>query len=568
MTLTLALLTLLAGATICGGLSRGLATRQLGLVAVVACAVAAGIVVSGAAPSGEAAPVVLLILGDAVFSVSPGFAPGERALALALLGGGAAATLAVATAIAPGVRGFGSLFTWALLCLSGALLSLGAPITSFIQPLAWATVALSGYGALWASGAARAAGPAPIGPTLGLLASVLLTGALVTGGPALLRSELPGVPATLCGLLAVLALGGCPPLLAAQSEAEEGPAPLGALIFGLCAPASALGWLLRSTSALPILPSGWATTLGLVGSLGALACAAGALGPRRLRPILSWSAGFQAALVVATAGLAGPLGALAGPALLLNLMLSSVVGATAAVLLERTTGSDDYTLSQSAPRIVGPLWVGGAAAALGLPPLWGFWGRFWQLEAALEQQPWLLAPLLAGSVLLALALAAPLGGLWRRAQPGERAAWGSIVPGGLSLAPLLMLGVAPGLAWQGWLETLRFAPLEPPLDGSLAVIGAGLTLLLLVALVAGGVPARSAPYDPDETPTRLGPEALSATLRPLAGLGRPAALFGGAWATLLRLSGLLRLLIGPFEQRYYLLGVLAALITIMLLMAL
>src|SRR5687768_2535376 len=126
MTLLLAFATLLIGAALCFGLSRAAPTRALGLLAAAACLAAGGLALLGPMPAAGAAPWPLLTLGEATFSLSAGLAAAERTIAATLLGGGAAALLALAGAIAGPVRGFGAIFGWALLCLMGALLSLAA----------------------------------------------------------------------------------------------------------------------------------------------------------------------------------------------------------------------------------------------------------------------------------------------------------------------------------------------------------------------------------------------------------------------------------------------------------
>lgn len=562
---------LLLGAALCFGLSRALPTRLVGAAAAVLCWTAIAPTLAGAPPE-PAATVNLLTLGGASFSLAPWLPALERGVAVALLAGAGATFLALAGAVAAGLRGFGALFGWALLCVAAALLSLAAPPFSLLQPFAWAVLAITGYGALRASGAEVATQTPPVGLTFGLLASALLAVALLGAGPALAGEALPFGPAAAAGLLAALGLGAFPPLLTGREEAVAGPAPLGALMFGLAAPAAGLGWLLRAAAALPVLPTSWSIVVALVGAVGALACGAGAVGERRLRPILAWSAGAQASLVVAAAGLGGPLGAVAGPGLLTALMLSAVLCACAALSFERATGTDDYTeTSEDAPPAAALIWAAGGAASLGLPPLWGFWGRLWLLEEALQQQPWLVAPLLAGSVLLALALAAALAGLWAAAASAERgkAAWAAWIPALIALTPLAVLGAAPGLAWDFWLQAVPFAPPAAPNDQQAppAALAAGALLALLILLLMRTTPVRTVKREPDEDVVRLAPDTLGQTLRPLAWLANPAPLLRGFWGLLERSSELLRVVVGLFEQRYYLLGVLAALITIMLLMA-
>jgi formate hydrogenlyase subunit 3/multisubunit Na+/H+ antiporter MnhD subunit len=563
-----ALIILLGAAALCLGLGRAAPTRLIGLGAALA-ALAAALV--ALAPTTPAEPVELLQLYATSLSLTPQLGAGEQAIAAALLGGGGVALLALAGAIVPAVRGFGAIFAWALLALAAALLSLGAPPLSLAQPLAWAVLAIAGYAAVRASGAAGASEAPPLGLIAGLLASALLAGGLLANGGAGSAGELPAWPAALCGLIAALALAGSPPLVGARAEAALAPAALGALIYGLAAPAAALSWLLRSVAALPLVPQSWALSLGLLGGLGALACGAGALGERRLRALLSWVVAGQIAGVVAAAGLAGPLAALAGPGLLLALMLSVTVSAGAAALFERTTGSDNYSEGGSGGQpLVGALWALGALGLLGLPPLWGLWPRLWLLQAAAEEQPWLLAPMLAGLGLTLLALLAPLGRLWTTGGTAPaRVAWSDLAPAALAGLPLLILGLAPGLAWEDWLSQIAFAPDALPLGAGalMTALMAGLTLAGLGLALARARPARTFSHDPDEQPVALAPEALGTALRPLAWLGDLAPALRALWAGLTRVSQGLRLLMALFEQRYYLLGVLGALIVIMLLMA-
>lgn len=566
-----ALASLLLAAAVCFAVGRVAPARQIGLGAAALALIAAAMVALAPAAEAEAPPVTVLALSGATFTLSPSLGAGERAIAVALLGGGSAALLALAGAIARGVRGFGALFAWALVTLAAALLSLMAPPLSLAQPLAWSGLTIAGYASLRASGAVAAETP-PLGPTFGLLASALLAGGLVAAGEQIDAGALPAWPAALCGLVAALGIAGSPPLAGARNDATAAPAPLGGLIYGLAAPAAGLGWLLRGVAALPDLPAGWSVALGLIGALGALACAAGALGVRGLRALLAWVTAGMSSAVVAAAGLEGPLAAIAGPGLLVATMLAATLGAAGAASLARTTGSDDYTDGgAAAPRAAGALWALAAAAALGLPPLWGFWPRLWLLQAAQEQQPWLLAPLLAAGALTALALLAPLARLWgeQGAARALGAAWADLGPATLAGLPLLALGLAPGLAWAGWLAGVPGAPAEPPftLTAQVAAAAAGLALVALAAGVALARPDRTLPRDPDEEPVRLAPDALGAALRPLAWLASPEPLLRRIWRVLQRASEGLHFVMGLFEQRYYLLGVLAALLTIMLLMA-
>ncbi|NTV62218.1 MAG: hypothetical protein HGA65_01605 [Oscillochloris sp.] len=549
------------------------ATRRLGLAAAGGCGVAGLLLV--------AAPNVLpdlvfptYMVGAASFDVVGRLSSGDTVVALALLWGGAMALVSLAAAIAPAVRGFGAIFGWACLAMVAALLGLAAPPLSMLTPVVWAVAVMASYASLRASGAPSQSEALPRGLSLGLLASGLLLGGLLGARAALAQGQLPAPGVALALLLAVLAITGAAPLGMARDEAVAAPAPLGALIYGLVMPVLGLGYLLRLVAILPQMPTSWAVALVFVGSIGTLASVAGAYGERHLRVLLGWVSGAQASLIVVAAGLSGALAALAGPALLINLMLSTIAGAAAAVDLERNTGSDAFAEAELGPRLdlSGLLWALAGLAAVGLPPLWGFWGRRWLFEAVLTQMPWALPPLIAGSGLLVLVLLMPLARFWPAPDPRSRpAAPGFLDPlaGALSLVPLLIIGVAPQLAWSLWMQggAVALAALPVGLGEQAAAIGVGLVVLALVLGIARLPVARQIALSPEEQPVQLAADALGRSLRPLAWLGRADALLAAIWSGLLRLSHWLQVIMSVFEQRYYLLGVLIALLTVMLLMA-
>ncbi|NNJ12839.1 hypothetical protein EKD04_021160 [Chloroflexales bacterium ZM16-3] len=564
---------LLIVAAACFGLSRVVATRLLGLGAAAACVVGGLLLLAAPAVFPDLAFPTFSV-GSASFDLAGRLSPGDLALAVALLWGGAMALAALAAAIAPTVRNFGAIFGWACLAIVATLLGHAASPLSMITPLAWSIGTLASYAALRASGALGQSEAMPRGLALGLLASGLLLGALLGARAAISQGELPAPGIAIALLLAALAMAGAAPFGMARDEAVEAPAPLGALIYGLVMPTLGVGYLLRLVASLPILPTPWATTLVAFGAVGALASAAGAYGEGRLRPLLGWVAGAQVCLVVAAAGLSGPLAALAGPALLINLMLSSVAGAAAVVDLERNTGGDAFAEAEPGPRLAfaGVLWAVASAAALGIPPLWGFWGRRWLFEAALEQMPWALPPLVAGAALLALALIMPLARFWPAPDPRSHpAAPGQfdLLAGAMSLAPLLLLGVAPQLAWSLWMRALPFAPPELPVSpaGQGVAVALGLIVAILALLIARAPVARQIARDPEEVTVQLAGDALGQSLRPLSWLGRADSLLAAIWAGMLQASRWLQVIMSVFEQRYYLLGVLVALLVVMLLMA-
>jgi NADH:ubiquinone oxidoreductase subunit 5 (subunit L)/multisubunit Na+/H+ antiporter MnhA subunit len=252
-------------------------------------------------------------------------------------------------------------------------------------------------------------------------------------------------------------------------------------------------------------------------------------------------------------------------------MLGLVVTTGAVAIFERMTGSDNYHERKPAAHpVVGLLWAIGIAALFGLPPFWGFWPHLWFFQALAATQPWMLVPVAAGLALTSLALLVPLGRVWMGGGVEEvRLSWLELAPLMLIVLIMLVLGIAPWLVWDGWLRSLPMAPVAIPVDTTTQLV-ATLTGLALVGITVGLIRARStrlAILDPDEQPVALAPDALGGLLQPLARLGDSALLLRGLRAGLLYVSRTLRLLIGLFEHNYYLMGVLAALIVLMLLMA-
>jgi hypothetical protein len=569
MIFTIALFSLLIATAACLALSSVVATRWLSWGAALVCAGSA--LLLAVAPAADTPPVVLLDLGDVIFSLTPQLSGVERGLAAGALAAGAAALLALGTALAASVRGFGPIVGWAVLALAAVLLSLAAPPTSLVHPLSWAVGALASYAAVRASGVLVRNETPPYGVMLGLVATALLLGVQTRINPALAVGEQPPALAAAGALLAVLALVGAAPLGLARSENLVAPAPLGVLVHTLVLPTMGLAWLLRLIAELPIVPFSWAVALGLIGAATALAGAGRVVASPHLRDVLGGLAMFQIGLIVTALGLADPIASVAGLALLLNMLLAGVVGAVAVAALERNSGSDDYTAD--GPRLpgVGVLWALCAAVALGLPPFWGVWGRIWLLESALVILPWLTPALLAASVLAVAGALAPLIRFWGPASAPPANALGpvdwlaALAPAGVGV----LFGVAPQIAWAVWLSDAPFAPVTAPfgLGARVAVVGLGVLLGGMAWLIGRAPSGRSVPVTLDTPAVRMGLDALGASLAPLVAFGRPTTLFGLLWTGLERLSQGARFVMGAFEQRYYLLGVLMALIFVMLLMA-
>ncbi|PDV97824.1 hypothetical protein [Candidatus Chloroploca asiatica] len=570
---------LLLAAALSFGLGQLVPARQIGFGAALMMLISVGILGIAPLATPDEPPIVMLLLGTVQASLTPGLLANERALALTLLGSGGLMLLSLAAAIAPGVRGFGAIFGWALICLTAAVMSLAAPPFSLVHPLAWTVMTLSGYAMFQASGVTTGTAVAPETPALlprglitGLLASLLVAAAILAPGTLIEDGSLSMWPALVLLLVAAFAFAGSPPLAGGRNEAFAFPAPLATLIYGLAMPVAGLNWFLQVISALPILPNRWAIAIALLGTLGMLGCAAAALATRRLRPLLALMLTFQVAAIVVSIGLAGPLAALAAPGQLVSLMLSGVIGATAVASFERMTGSDDVTVPGLAlPRLVGVTWLVAGALALGLPPLWGFWPRLWLFQAIQEQYPWLLALVIASMVLMVLALLVPLARLW--GQGKERTGSGMSLVERLLLAmagaPVVLLGLIPTLVWEPWLATLTFAPVDFPVSfgAQLATGIAGGVLIVLALMLARRPIARTLERDLDEELTFLTAEGLGTVLQPLAHLSNPTQGWQTIWRALQGVSQGLRFVLGFFEQRYYLLGMLAALLTIMLLMA-
>ncbi|EFO79390.1 hypothetical protein OSCT_2738 [Oscillochloris trichoides DG-6] len=571
--LVIVVILLLIVAAACIGLSRFVPTRQLGLGAAALFGLS-GLLIAALPNALPDLVFPTFQVGAASFEVAGQVAAGQITLVVTLLWGAGLTLAALAMAIAPKVRDFGGIFGWASLATAATLLVQAAPPFSMFTPLAWAVVVMASYAALRSTGTVLEPNGLPRGLALGLLASGLLLGALLGARAALAHGELPAPGLALAILLAVLAITGTAPLGMARDEAVTAPAPLGALIYGLLLPMLGLGYLLRLVDALPNLPTSWALTMVGVGALGSMASAAAAYSERRLHPLLGWVSSAQASLVVVAAGLGGPLAALAGAALLFNLMLATIAAAAAVVDLERNTGSDTFAEAEPGPRLKlsGTLWIGASLAAVGLPPLWGFWGRSWLFEALLDQAAWAIPLLVVGHALLGLALLLPLARFWPAPDPRSRPPMSGLfdpLSGMLALLPLLIFGLAPQLAWQLWLHLLPASAASLPIIPSMqvATLVIGVVIAALVWLFMRLPVVRQVGRDPEEEPVQLAADGLAHSLRPFAWFARTDALFGWLWERMLTASRLLQIVMSVFEQRYYLLGVMVALLTVMLLMA-
>jgi multicomponent Na+:H+ antiporter subunit A len=577
--LLLALALPLAAIIACLALSRVVASRWLGIGAAGALLVLAGVL--GALRS-TGLPIVLaerdwLVIGGRAVRLLLRLDAAGWPLALLALLGGALALAALALALPHDLRGFGGLLA-ALLCVPLATVLGLATAEPLLLPFAWMLSALAGFLALRASGAlatsdaplvalAAGAGGALIAFATGLLAQTIEPGAPLSAG------LLTGVIA-----LAMLALGA-PPLHATVASAAEAPAAIAAIVVALGLPLLGGYVLLDVAAGLgPVAPPEWRAGLVALGALALLASAAGGLGVTRMRQIVGWQLSAQAGALLMAAGMGGAALTAAGPALLANSALTALAMFLALGALERRTGSDDLAaLGGRGPfPLPGLTMLIAGASAAGFPGTLGFWGRLWLADELMRAAPWAVPPLLAGSALLAFGAIAPVAAFWRRgpaadAQEGDTSA-AALAPLAAAL-PLLLAGVAPALLWRGWLAGAQraLAPggqaTPPALPGSGGQIAAALAAVALVVLplMVGRGAARLAYTDPDARADGIiPPTALGQSLRSLAWAGAPNDLIAGLWSGVQSLSAAAGRALALLERRYYLAGLLIAMIVVIL----
>ncbi len=592
--IVLVFILLLLVAAVCMGWSRRVPTRRLGLLAAGAPFVSALALLAdqgwGLLPQAE--PIVWADLDKITVYLTLQPDSQTFALALVLLVGGSLALLMLAVALSPTVRGFGSLFASALLTMTAALFGLSS--NGILMPLSWALTVLFAYAAVRASGALAHYEEMHQSVSMGLLATLIMMGGVVAVESSVVAGNQPYAAAVILVVLASLLFVGSAPFHNTLSEFVLVPAALGALLYGVVMPVLGLGSLLRfvwvltpATDGPPLVALLSAQKpLLLVGGVILVVCTAASLRERGLRRVLAWMAAAQSGAIIIATGLDSPLATLAAPALLVNLVFATLAGALAVAALEHLTGNDTFTEGmterrgvQSSLRMPGLIWLLSALSALGLPPLWGFWGRFWLFQAAMEQEPWVAVALVASSGIAAIAYLAPLARFWWNEQPAPPAPTaphkgGPIDPTStailaLPIAPLLFLGIAPQLVWGGWLQGLPDAPALLPVDQTIQAV-------LIVVAVAGGLLLamlwrlpwrRHTLTDEDMQPVVLAPDMLARSLSPLEWVGYPRSLLKALWNVLLLLNRGAHLALAIFEQRYYLTGVLLALISLILLMA-
>jgi multicomponent Na+:H+ antiporter subunit A len=535
----------LAAALACLGLNRAVPTRWCAGVAAAALALAA-LALALAQRDTTLFGITWATLADGPLRLEPGLEALTRPLGVGALAGGALALAGLALALPQDVRGFAGLPAALALTILATLCGL-ATRDAILTPALWMLAALAASATLRASGALPGSDAPLIVSLAGSFATLLLLAAGLLGG----------TPGLVCTVVAVLLALGTAPFNAVAGAYGQAPAGLGGALMAFGPPLLGATTLLRAAEAgfSPV----WKTALTLLGGLALLACAAGALGEQRGRRLVAWQHGAQSGLLLVAAAQGGAALA-AAPWLLLGSAAATLTAGLAIAALERRAGTDDLGAAELQQPLAMPglaLLIAGAAA-VGAPGTWSFWLRapiYTSLSAG--ALGWLAGPLLAGTGLLALSYLAPLATLWRgtQASPDARAGLQPIAMIALLAgAPLLVLGAYPQLAGA--------APFSR--SATAAGIVAALSIALLPLVLLGRI-ARAAPASSDERPTgAVLPTALAESVAGLAWIGAPSAALNMAWEGLLGLSQLLAQALLRFEQRYYMAGLMIALIIMIL----
>ncbi|MCS6842627.1 MAG: hypothetical protein NZ699_02320 [Roseiflexus sp.] len=563
----------LASVVVCLALDRFAASRLIGLGAAVTLLLSAILLIVGRLT--QALPLIVVEsvwLEWRIISwhVTLMIDPLGWSMALIAYGGGALGLLGLALALPSNLRGFSGLFAALLLALFGAAVGACSPtlpalaLTPVIIGVAW-FAALRMSGALPGSDA-----PLVLMVTSGVAALTLLAVLLIP------RADSPGASPILivAGVLAsAWMLCGLPPLHASLAAAHLAPAalsavaPLGLPLIGVVA-------LLRLLPDYLTLPeqTGFAV-LTVTGVLAFVIAAARAVWSNSLRQIVAAQLSAQVALIIVCAGCGGKDMEAIAPPLAVNALISTLSLALGVAALERRSGSDDVTAPthhpESALHVTTFGMILAASSAVGIPGTWGFWPRLWLFDAVQRSAPWAIAPLLAGSSLLALAMVAPLVRFWRASAPApsspQRMHPGELLPFGVALL-LVVMGVVPEAVWRlvhvaSSDSALRF----PDLAGTIVSVIAALLVIAAPVALRHARERRALPPD-ERLASVLTPDTIGASLYGLVWLAAPAlseALHSGLAQIALRIRQGLAVL----GRRYYLAAVLFALIVVILVFA-
>ncbi len=557
-------------ALLCLALNQRVTTRLLGILS------AAGLLVSGALLVGAVAQNDLSLvtydwatLDGLSLLLSFTFDGLTLPLALVLTFGGALTMAVVALSLPAQVRGFGGLIAALTVTIVSTLLGISLS-ESILLPFSWALVAVMSFITL------RQSGPQAQGARLPLALLAGVVGALSLLGTAL-ATQVPGETPTASALIgatlaALLATGGLF-FHDAIDELATAPAGVAAVIIGLGLPVLGMTSLLRFATAQGAELPGWQQSLAVLGALILLSTAAGALRERRMAHTIGWLISGQTGLLFIDLSRSLQSIQTVAPAVVLNTMLSTLAALLAVAVLERHHGTDDIRSIQGRMALLVPgiAFTIAAASLVGVPGTFGFWVREWLLSSTDPNSRWLTPVVLASSTLSGLALLSSAMAFWRSGAPGDQHAPAreqlSLLPM-LAVLPVVALGIWPQLLWN---EATRQAMAEtasaPPFPGLSGALGNGIAALLL-----GSLPlvlqrrAWRGPADADERASVMAPDALAASLAPLAWLAAPTGLLARVWEALLALANGTRRLLGLFEQRYYIAGMIIALVVVIMLM--
>ncbi|GIW01797.1 hypothetical protein [Roseiflexus sp.] len=571
--ISLAFILPLIGVVACLALSRFVASQLIGLVAAATLLLSAILMAAGRFAHGMPRTVidsVWLAWNDLSWRIALIVDPPGWSMAMIVYAGGALGLLSAAWALPSDLRGFGGLFAALLLALVGAATGVSSsslPVLAFapvIAGIAW-------FAALRASGALPGSDAPLVLALTGSFAALILLAILLIE-----RADPAGTPPILIvagALASAWIVCGLPPLYSSLAAAHLAPAAL-ATLAPLGLPIIGIAVLLR------LLPDHLAlldqTDLSIVTIAGVLAfvlAAARAVWSSSLRQIVAAQLSAQTALIVVCAGCGHAAFVSVAPVLAIHGLLSTLALALGVAALERRSGNDDVTMLTCHPESALHVTTVGVVLAIssvaGLPGTWGFWARLWLFDAAQSSVPWAIAPLVAGSSLLTLALVAPLVRFWRASAPSalpRRVYLAEILPPGIGIL-LALMGAFPDAGWRliQLTPVSSYAPYLPGIVGSIA--SAGAALLLIAAPVAlRRARERRAPPQDERLSSVLAPDTIGAAVAGLAWLAAPAL----PEATRTRLADTalrIRQGLAVLGRRYYLAAVFVALIVVILVFA-
>ncbi|MBC8163403.1 MAG: hypothetical protein H7Z42_19520 [Roseiflexaceae bacterium] len=565
-------------AVLCLGLNRVVATRALGFGAALALLASAALLLVATMRGAVLFERPWMQLNGPPIQLSLALDAASLPAALLVATGGAVCLLALALALPPKLRGFGGLIASLLLLLTTTLLGL-ALREVLLLPLVWAALPLLGFVTHRASGGQADAQILPAGMLANLLGAIVLLGAGLSAQSGAAEAVAPQIGLVGLFVAGLIALG-LPPFHRVVHDLVDAPAAVAAPILAFGLPLLAGFTLTRVVAQMPLTES-WRAALEVAG-VGAVAlCAAGALGETRLRRLVGWQTSAQFGLLLIALGQAPAVLAVLAPALLVQAALVSCAAMLAVGVIERRAGTDDMREMRpgAALLVPGAALLLAAASAAGVPGTWGFWSLRWLFDELRTSTPLLIGPLLAASSLLALAWMTPLATFLRSSRAPAalpRSNLISLLCPLLVALPLVLFGIAPQLAWNSWGMQARGAllPLAPanlpdpalPSTPGMAASAVAIGALICTVWLRSRSVRRILADDEIEPSGVLTANLLGESLRPLSWLGAPSSLFGWLWQRMIAASRTLGWLLSFLEQRYFMAGLMLAVVVVILLL--